>query len=59
MKNELILASRAATPNPAKERAAQERLRQVLAELGLDELTARFALHEKQSLTTSPANFIN
>ncbi|OGA95828.1 MAG: SAM-dependent methyltransferase [Burkholderiales bacterium RIFCSPHIGHO2_12_FULL_61_11] len=44
MKNELILASRPATPNPAKTRAAQERLQQVLDELGLGELTARFAV---------------
>ena len=43
MKNELILASRPATPNTAKTRAAQARLAQVLAELGLGELTARFA----------------
>ena len=43
MKNELILASRPATPNAAKTRAAQTRLRQVLAELGLGELTQRFA----------------
>ena len=42
MKNELILASRPATPNAAKTRAAQARLTQVLAELGLGELTARF-----------------
>jgi len=44
MKNELILASRPATPNPAKTRAAQERLQQVLAELGLGELDTRFAV---------------
>lgn len=44
MKNELILASRPATPSLAKTRAAQERLQQVLAELGLGELTARFAV---------------
>ncbi|RYX96143.1 MAG: SAM-dependent methyltransferase [Comamonadaceae bacterium] len=43
MKNELILASRPAVPNAAKTRAAQERLQAVLAELGLGELTARFA----------------
>ena len=43
MKNELILASRPATPSAAKTRAAQTRLQQVLAELGLGELTARFA----------------
>ncbi|MBG6074591.1 SAM-dependent methyltransferase [Polaromonas sp. CG_9.11] len=44
MKNELILASRPETPNVAKTRAAQTRLQQVLAELGLGELTARFAV---------------
>ncbi|MDQ3059435.1 MAG: SAM-dependent methyltransferase [Pseudomonadota bacterium] len=42
MKNELILASRPATQNVAKTRAAYERLQQVLAELGLSELTTRF-----------------
>ncbi|MBH2010151.1 MAG: SAM-dependent methyltransferase [Xanthomonadaceae bacterium] len=47
MKNELILASRPATPDAAsaaKTRAAQTRLQQVLAELGLGELTDRFAV---------------
>ena len=44
MKNELILASRPATPNAAKTRAAQERLQQVLQELGLAELGKRFAV---------------
>lgn len=44
MKNELILASRPATPSAAKTRAAQERLQQVLAELGLGELKERFGL---------------
>ncbi len=47
MKNELILASRPATPNvanAAKTRAAQERLTQVLQELGLAELERRFAV---------------
>lgn len=44
MKNELILASRPATPNVAKTRSAQTRLQQVLQELGLGELTARFAV---------------
>ena len=43
MKNELILASRPATPSAAKTLAAQTRLEQVLHELGLRELTARFA----------------
>jgi len=44
MKNELIVASRPATPSTARSRAAQARLQQVLAELGLGELTARFAV---------------
>ena len=47
MKNELILASRPATVQAAqraKTEAAQTRLQAVLAELGLDELTARFAV---------------
>jgi hypothetical protein len=47
MKNELILASRPDMPNAgsaAKTRAAQTRLQQVLAELGLGELSARFAV---------------
>ncbi|NDP64766.1 SAM-dependent methyltransferase [Polaromonas sp.] len=44
MKNELILASRPETLNVAKTRAAQTRLQQVLAELGLGELTARFVV---------------
>ena len=47
MKNELILASKplAVTPSTtAKTRTAQERLQAVLGELGLGELTARFAV---------------
>jgi hypothetical protein len=44
MKNELILASRPAQPQAGKTRAAQARLREVLDELGLGELTARFAV---------------
>ena len=44
MKNELILASRPATPQLAKTRAAQARLQQVLQELGLGELDRRFAV---------------
>lgn len=44
MKNELILASLPATPSAAKTRAAQARLQEVLQTLGLDELTARFAV---------------
>ena len=43
MKNELILASLPARPHPAKTREAQLRLQQVLSELGLAELTTRFA----------------
>ncbi len=49
MKNELILASRPATPHPAKTRAAQARLQQVLQELGLGELSARFAVPAQTS----------
>ncbi len=48
MKNELILASRPATPSAAKIRAAQERLQQVLAELGLGELQERFGVLASQ-----------
>ena len=44
MKNELILASRPTAPAPGKTRAAQVRLHQVLQELGLSELTARFVV---------------
>ncbi|MDO9401654.1 MAG: SAM-dependent methyltransferase [Polaromonas sp.] len=44
MKNELIIASRPQAPNAGKTRQAQARLQQVLAELDLGELTARFAL---------------
>ena len=44
MKNELILASKPAGPNAAKTRFAQDRLKLVLQELGLGELTARFAI---------------
>jgi hypothetical protein len=43
MKNELILASRPAKPNPAKTRTAQDKLAAVLQELGLGDLSARFA----------------
>jgi len=50
MKNELILASRPATPNAAKTRAAATRLRQVLAELGLGALTARFAVAAEDAM---------
>ena len=42
MKNELILASQPSTLNPKKTSAAQERLKQVLSELGLAELAQRF-----------------
>ncbi|MEP6773316.1 MAG: SAM-dependent methyltransferase, partial [Polaromonas sp.] len=44
MKNELILASRPAQPLAGKTRAAQARLHEVLDELGLGELTTRFAV---------------
>ena len=44
MKNELILASRPATPSAGKTRTAQTRLQQVLAELGLGALSERFAV---------------
>ena len=43
MKNELILASQPAAPNPTKTKAAQLHLHQVLAELGLENLAERFA----------------
>jgi hypothetical protein len=44
MKNELIIASRPDQPRVAAVAAARERLTQVLAELGLGELSARFAV---------------
>jgi hypothetical protein len=44
MKNELIIASRPAQPRPVAVAAARERLTQVLSELGLGELSARFAV---------------
>ena len=44
MKNELIIASRPTQPRPAAVAAARERLTQVLAELGLGELSARFTV---------------
>jgi hypothetical protein len=44
MKNELILASKPPAPNAAKTSTAQERLKQVISELGLVDLTRRFAL---------------
>jgi hypothetical protein len=44
MKNELIVASKPLQSNARKTRAAGERLQQVLAEAGLGELTARFAI---------------
>jgi hypothetical protein len=43
MKNELIIASRPQAPGAGKIRQAQARLQEVLAELNLGELTARFA----------------
>jgi len=45
MKNELIIASRPAQPRSAAIAVARERLTQVLAELGLGELSARFAVN--------------
>ena len=44
LKNELILASRPVTPHAGKARAAQERLQQVLQELGLQDLGVRFGV---------------
>ncbi len=44
MKNELIVASKPLQSNVRKIRTARERLQQVLAEVGLGELTARFAI---------------
>ena len=44
MKNELIIASRPDQLRPAAIAAARERLTQVLSELGLGELTARFGV---------------
>ena len=46
MKNELILASRPANPNASKTHAAQVRLKEVLSELGLQELTPRFGSYQ-------------
>ena len=43
MKNELIIASRPQSPKAAKTRQAQLRLEEVLAELNLGDLLARFA----------------
>ena len=43
MKNELILASKPKMATPAKTSAAQERLQQMLGELGLAELQSRFS----------------
>ncbi len=53
MKNELILASRPAQASPAKTRAAQERLHEVLDQLGLAELTGRFAVPEVAELAVT------
>ena len=44
LKNELILASRPAQPQPGKSRAAAERLQALLQEFGLDDLRERFAV---------------
>ena len=52
MKNELILASRPANPNASKTHAAQVRLKEVLSELGLQELTPRFAIDQSSVGTT-------
>ncbi len=46
MKNELIIASRPATPHAAKTREAQQRLRDVLAALNLGALVTRFEVAE-------------
>ena len=43
MKNELVIASRPQTPNASKTRQAHARLQEVLAELNLGDLLARFA----------------
>ena len=43
MKNELIMASRSVRPNGTQIRTAQKRLAEVLEEVGLDELKARFS----------------
>jgi hypothetical protein len=54
MKNELIIASRPASPNAARTKKAQARLHEVLAKLNLGELTARFAL-PATAVTAAPA----
>ncbi len=46
MKNEMILASRPVIPNASKTGVAQVRLKEVLSELGLQELTLRFAIDQ-------------
>jgi hypothetical protein len=51
MKNELILASRPASPNASKTLAAQVRLKEVLSELGLQELSVRFDVSVAEALT--------
>ena len=51
MKNELILASLPAQPHPAQTLQAQTRLQQVLGELGLAELTTRFATNTTATAT--------
>ena len=53
MKNELILASLPARPNPSQTLQAQTRLQQVLGELGLAELTTRFAASAGANTTAS------
>lgn len=47
MKNELILARRLQPARPAQQARARERLQAILDELGLQPLTARFALPEE------------
>jgi hypothetical protein len=44
LKNELILASRPAQPQPGKARAAAERLQALLGEFGLADLRERFSV---------------
>ena len=53
MKNELILASLPAQPHPAQTLQAQTRLQQVLGELGLAELTTRFATNATATATAT------
>ena len=50
MKNELILASKPQTPHANKSKAAQERLKQVIDELGFAELAKRFTIQSNSTL---------